>query len=102
MLAQKLIFHCKGIMFFARIALIDIDMEGLFTVEYYKPINISSVALFLRRAGPREVLNQAVEAARGEGEEYERGWTPLSLGGQGSPPENFVKSMYLRTHFKPF
>ena len=28
---------------------IDIDIEDLFTVEYYKPINISSVALFLRQ-----------------------------------------------------
>ena len=28
---------------------IDIDIEDLFTVEYYKPFNISSVALFLRQ-----------------------------------------------------
>ena len=28
---------------------IDIDIEDLFTVKYYKPINISSVALFLRQ-----------------------------------------------------
>ena len=28
---------------------IDIDIEDLFTVEYYKPITISSVALFLRQ-----------------------------------------------------
>ena len=28
---------------------IDIDIEDLFTVEYGKPFNISSVALFLRQ-----------------------------------------------------
>ena len=28
---------------------IDIDIEDLFTVEYYKPFNISSVALFHRQ-----------------------------------------------------
>ena len=28
---------------------VDIDIEDLFTVEYYKPFNISSVALFLRQ-----------------------------------------------------
>ena len=27
---------------------------------------------------------------------------PLIRGAGGPPPENFVKSMYLRTHFKPF
>ena len=33
-----------------------------------------------------EVLNRAAKVARGE----------------GPPPETFVKSMYRRTHFKPF
>ena len=29
--------------------------------------------------------------------------SPFSLGGSGGPPPvNFSKSMYLRTHFKPF
>ena len=47
-----------------------------------------------------EPSGKSCKAARGGGE-YERGGVnPLSLG--GPPPENFVKSMYLRTHFKPF
>ena len=38
-------------------------------------------------------LTPSGESRGGGGEgEYER----------GVPPENFVKSMYLRTHFKPF
>ena len=32
-----------------RMNVVDIDIEDLFTVEYYKPFNISSVALFLRQ-----------------------------------------------------
>ena len=60
------------------------------------------------RAGPRDVvaggalkakvLNRAAKAARG----YERGDQFFIRGVRGPPPENFSKSMYLRTHFKPF
>ena len=47
-----------------------------------------------------EVLNGAAKAVRGS---MRWGMNPLSLGGSGGPPpENFSKSMYLRTHFKPF
>ena len=51
-----------------------------------------------------EVLNRAAKAARGG---YERGDEPsLFRGGGGGPgglARNFLKkSMYLRTHFKPF
>ena len=52
------------------------------------------------------------EGLKTSGESRERGVsmrgglnTPLSLGGGGSggpPPENFLKSMSLRMHFKPF
>ena len=46
-----------------------------------------------------EILNRAAKAVRG----YERGNEPLPLGGSGGPPPDFFsKSMYLRTHFKPF
>ena len=46
-----------------------------------------------------EVLNRAGKAARG----YERGdKPPLIRGVPEHPPEIFSKSMYLRTHFKPF
>ena len=50
-------------------------------------------------------LEPSGESREGEGESMRGGGVnppPLSLGGRGSPPENFVKSMYLRTHFKPF
>ena len=47
-----------------------------------------------------KVLNRAAKAARGS---MRWGMNPLSLGGSGGPPpEFFSKSMYLRTHFKPF
>ena len=63
------------------------------------------------RAGPRDVvaggaleaegLNRAAKATRGES--MRGGGTLLLLGGSGGPPpEIFLKSMYLRTHFKPF
>ena len=45
-----------------------------------------------------EVLNRAVKAPKGWS--MRRGMKHLSLG--GPPPEKFSKSMYLRTHFKPF
>ena len=65
------------------------------------------------RAGPRDVvaggggalkavvLSRAAKAARGESM---RGGCPPFIRGVsgGPPPENFSKSMYLRTHFKPF
>ena len=39
----------------------------------------------------------------GGGGEYERGVEPpLIRGAWGASPENFVKFMYLRMHFKPF
>ena len=38
-----------------------------------------------------------------EGESMRGGLNPLSLCGSGGPPPEFIlKSMYLRTHFKPF
>ena len=37
---MQFVSHCYTVV-------IDIDIEDLFTVEYYKPFNISSVALFL-------------------------------------------------------
>ena len=46
-----------------------------------------------------EILNRVAKAVRG----YERGNEPLPLGGPGGLPRIFFsKSMYLRTHFKPF
>ena len=49
-----------------------------------------------------EVLNRAAKAARGGGEYEREDEPPLIRGVRGPPPGNFSKSMYLRTHFKPF
>ena len=47
-------------------------------------------------------LEPSGESCEGGGG-YDRGDEPTLIGGvRGPPPENFSKSMYLRTHFKPF
>ena len=88
-------------------------------------VTVSNLNLALPRAGldpemllaggalKAEGLNRASKAARGDsmrwgGGEYERGVDPPpplhSSGGEvgGPPPEIFLKSLYLRTHVKPF
>ena len=79
----------------------------------YIHITVSRLFSFLGisyRAGPRGVV--AGEALKAEGlnratrggGEYERGLNPPVIGGGvgGAAPETFLKSMYLRMHFKPF
>ena len=56
-----------------------------------------TLGLLDRTLGPRGFCRE------GRGEIMRGGLDPpLIRGAGGSPPENFVKSMYLRTHFKPF